>query len=163
MHLAGQLLVPSQAEVLVIKVLVDDADHALLAVLAVGLGAVEPDGVLGVDNELEDAVGFPLVSGKEEAREEAGAVAKGLARVGKAGLHHAVVGRHELPLDHVANVRDNVVRLEFELACEAGDDRVCYARLGDGARGEVGGCGGGSGHGSCGQEGDGEELGEHDG
>ncbi|KAG7053630.1 extracellular serine-rich protein [Colletotrichum scovillei] len=162
--LRSQSLVLSESEVGAVKVLVDDADHAVLAVLAGVLGAVVPDGLLVLDDDLEDVGGLALGSEEVEAREEGGAVGQGVARVAKVGLGDGVVAGQVVPLDDVAHLGDDVVRVEAE-AAEAGDYGVGDARelvgagrgLGAGGVGGSGGDGGGGG-----QEDGGEGLdGEH--
>ncbi len=60
-----------------------------LAVVVVGLGAVEPDGVRVRDHDLERVVALSR-RGNEAGRE---AVVQGLARVGEVGLHDRVILR----------------------------------------------------------------------
>lgn len=145
-----RLLVLLQAEIGIIKVLVDDASHALLAVVALLLGAVIPNRLLVLDLELEDIVRLALARGELEAGEEAGPVGQGLARLGKGGLHEGMVLREEVPFYNVPNLGDDIVRVESEPA-QAGDDGVCYSREGGGlggvAGGRVAGCWGGRGGG----------------
>lgn len=160
---SGQLAVLGEAEVLVVEVLVDDTDHAALAVVAHGLGAVVPDGLRVVlDDDLEH-IGRPALLGTEvEAGEEAGAVGQGLAGVGKVGLDDGVVEGQELELDNVTNLGDDVVRLEAETA-ETGGDGVGDTGQGDSARRLIPRGGSGSGLGAGGEEEDGGDggLGEH--
>jgi hypothetical protein len=113
-----------QAVSLVVKVLVDDTDHAALAVVALGLGAVVPDGLAVVeDHGLEDIVGLALGGHKVEAGEEAKAVGRRRAGSVEVGLGDGVVGGEEVPLHDIANIGDDVVGVEAE-AAEAGNDRV---------------------------------------
>ena len=93
--LGSQLLVLGEAEILVVKVLVDDASHAALAVVASGLRAVVPDGLLVLDSDLEDIGSLALLGGKVEARGEA--IGERLAGLAEAGLDHGVVAREEVP------------------------------------------------------------------
>lgn len=53
-----------------IEVLVDDASHAVLTVVAGSLSTVIPDGVLVIDDNLEDIGGLHSVAGGLEAAEE---------------------------------------------------------------------------------------------
>ena len=107
----------AEAETLVIKVLVDDADHAVAAVLTDELGAVEPDGAVVLDDELEHVVALAVRDGKVEAGEEAGLavrVGQRLARLREGRLSHRVVHPQEVPLHHVAHLGHDVVRVELE-------------------------------------------------
>lgn len=149
-----------ETEVGVIKVLVDDTNHTLLAVVPCSLGAVVPDSVLGLDNNLEDKLVLALLGRKPEAGEEAGAVGERFAGVGKVGLGDRVVGGEELPLDNVTNLSDDVVGLEVE-AVEAGDDGVGDASEVNGAGGLVTRRGGWGGKGSGSHKGSGDDLCEH--
>jgi len=63
----------SQGVSLGIEILVDNTGHASLAVVAVGLGAVVPDGIVVGNDDLED-VGGLAAGGGLEAGEEGGGV-----------------------------------------------------------------------------------------
>lgn len=84
--------------VLAVKVLVDGEKHALCAVGALGLRAVEPERAVVDDGELVDVWVLALGGGKVEAGEEAGAVREGRAGVGEVGLRDGVVGGEEVNL-----------------------------------------------------------------
>lgn len=62
--------VPRQAHARVIKVLVDNADHAVLAMIPRLLRAVIPDGGHVPDHNLEHVASLALLGGELEAREE---------------------------------------------------------------------------------------------
>jgi len=150
-----------QAEVGVVKVLVDHTNHAVLAVVADGLRAVVPGRLIRSDHNLEHIRVLALLGREIEAGEETGAVGERLARVGKVGLRNGVVEGQELPLDNVTNLSDDVVRLELETA-EAGRDRVSDAGEGYGAVGGVpDGPGGHSGSAGGEEESGDGGLGEH--
>ena len=74
----GQLLVLGEG-VGRVEVLVDDAGHAILAVAADGLGAVEPDRLVVLDYELEHLRVLGVGGGEEAAGEE-------VVKLGLAGL-----------------------------------------------------------------------------
>lgn len=149
----------TERKVLVVEVLVDDTRHALRAM--VPLGTVVPDGLLILDLDLEDVGGLARLRDEVEAGEEGAAVGEGHAGVPEAGLGDGVVLGEEVPLDDVAHLGHDVVRVEAQ-AAQAGDD---------GVRDAVGGCvgggvandGGGDGGDAGGEEeGGGEGLeGEH--
>lgn len=124
----------SQREILVIKVLVNHTIHAILAMVAILLRAVVPDGLLILDHNLEDIGCLALSDHEVEAAEEACAVRQGLAGLAEGGLRDGVVAREEVPFDDVADLCDHVVGVEAETA-EAGDDGVGYACEVDGSRG----------------------------
>ncbi len=157
--LGSSLLVLGESEIVAVEVLVDDSSHALLAVIADSLGAVVPDGVLGLDDELEDILGLTLLDGKLETREETVATSQGLARVSKVGLGDGVVLGHELPLDHVTDLGDHIGRLKVETV-ETGSDRVCYSCQMGCARDFVAGCGSGCGESTGGKESASDDVGE---
>lgn len=73
----------SKAEQLVVEVLVDDSDHALLAVVASRLGTVVPDGLLVLNDDLEDLRSLVLLGWEAEPREETGVASQGLAGLGE--------------------------------------------------------------------------------
>jgi hypothetical protein len=104
-----------------VEVLVDNHAHAALAVVALGLRAVEPEWLLILDNDGED-VGVLALGGWHEAGED-GVVVDGLAGLGEGRLSEGVILRVEVDLDEVANLCDDVLRLEVETV-EAGDDTV---------------------------------------
>ena len=151
----------SEAEVLVVKVLVDNTSHAHLAVVSLLLRAVVPDWLCVFDDNLEDIGSLAFHGGEVEASEETSAISERLARLAKAGLGNGVVGRKEVPFDDVTDLSDDVVGVEAE-ATEAGVDGVGYSGEGDGLVG-VGANGLGSWgcEGSRGKERDREDLGEH--
>ena len=60
----------SSKSVLRVEVLVDDTAHALLAMVANGLRAVEPEGVLVLDDDGEDLGSLASGSGEVEAGED---------------------------------------------------------------------------------------------
>ena len=93
--LGSKLPVLGEAEILVVNVLVDDTSHAVLAVVASGLRAVVPDGLLVLDSDLEDIGSLAFFSGKVEARRET--VGERLTGLAKAGLDNGVVAREEVP------------------------------------------------------------------
>lgn len=132
-NLGSQLAVGPKTELLVVEVLVDDAGHAVLAVVTVLLRAVVPDGRLCLlDDNLEDIVGLALLDGKVEARVDRRPIGKGLAGLAERGLRDCVVARQEVPLYNVALFSNDVVRLEAQ-ASEAGDNSVRYtSELNDG-------------------------------
>lgn len=161
----GDLLVNRQ-RVSRVKVLVDDAGHAHLAVVPDRLRTIVPDGRLVLlDHDLEDVgrLGLPLGHGLEPAEE--GLRREWNARVGKRGLRDAVVARQEVPLDDVPDLGDDILRVKEEGTAAAGDDGVGHACLWDSARGEVvvGACRGGRGWGGGGEGGDPGEDREDDG
>jgi hypothetical protein len=142
-----------------IKLLVDDTDHAALAVGADGLRAVVPDRVLVLHNDLEDLLALTGGDG-EKARKEGLGVA-GLARGAEGGFDDRVVLGCEVPLDDVADFRNHVVRFEFQ-ATTAGDHGVGYACQGDGFGGGGGCCAGWrGGHGAEGRDKHKEGVGNH--
>lgn len=120
----GQGLVGSQG-VGRVEVLVDDTNHAVLTVVAGGLGTVVPDGGLVLDDDLEDVGGLDGVAGRLEAAEEGlgegGVRDAGLA---KGWLGDGVVLGEEMPLHYVSNLGDDVIGVKDESASAAGDDRV---------------------------------------
>lgn len=98
------------------SVLVDDHDHAVLAVLA--LGAVQPHGVGVVDHDGVDghlahggAGGKGNIAGVD-AGDVLDEVVDGRARVVEGGLGDGVVAAHELELDGIADGGLDVVGLE---------------------------------------------------
>ena len=139
-----------------VRVLVDGANHALRAVFA--LAAVEPDGLLILNNDLENLLTLALVDG-EEAGEEGVSVA-GDAGLVEGGLDDGVVEGQVVVLDDVADLSEDVVGIEVETRAADGDG-VGHAgelRAGDDVVGGLcGGCRAESGDGSE----DDEELGEH--
>lgn len=147
-----------ESEVGAVEVLVDDANHAVLAVLAGVLSAVVPDGLLVLDDDLEDVGGLSLGGKEVEAGEEGGAVGQGVARVAKVGLGNGVVAGQVVPLDDVTHLGDDVVRIEAK-AAEAGDDGVGDAceLVGAGRGLGAGGVGGSGGHGGGSSQKDGGE------
>jgi len=122
--------VAAEAEVLVVKVLVDDTNHAVLAVVAVLLRAVVPDGSLVLNNDLEDIGSLALLSGEVEAGEETVTLGERLAGLAEAGLGDGVVVGEEVPLDNVTDLGDDVVGVEAETA-KAGIDGVGDTGEGD--------------------------------
>lgn len=74
-----------------VEVLVDDAGHTVLAVVTVGLGAVVPDGLCSVDNELEDIRALSLLDRHEAAEERFVDLSVGDTGGLEAGLRHRVV------------------------------------------------------------------------
>jgi hypothetical protein len=105
-----------------IEVLVDHSAHALLAMVVLGLRAVEPGRVLVLDFDLED-IGALAGRGIEvEAGEET--VIKRLARLGEAGLDNGMVLWEIVELDNLANFSYNVLRVEDELASATSDHSV---------------------------------------
>ncbi|KAI6758789.1 hypothetical protein HG530_011029 [Fusarium avenaceum] len=158
----SELLVAAQAKVLVVKVLVDNTNHAGLAVVALLLRAVVPDGLLVLDGKLEDIGSLALLGSKVETGEETSAVGEGLAGLAEAGLSDGVVHGEEVPLDDVTNLGDHVVGIEAE-STQAGVDGVGHAGESDGLVGVTTGCLGGWGRGDSGgdKESGGEDLGEH--
>lgn len=107
------------------SLLIDDHDHAALAVLA--LGAVQPDGLRVVDH---DGVGGDharllgrgcgLVAGVE-AGDVGHDGADGSARLVECRLCHGVVACHELELHHLARVGLDVVWRVHERVVGSGD------------------------------------------
>lgn len=147
--------------IIVVKVTVDDTNHAVLAVGADSLWAVIPDRALILDDKLEYIVRLALSNGEMESREEGRAISERLAWVGKVGLGDGVVAREEVPLDDVANLSDDVVGVEAE-ATEAGNDGVGDSSERDGSSGMVPRSVGGNGRGAGGEEEGGDDgLGEH--
>jgi hypothetical protein len=108
-----------------VEVLVDDARHAVLAMVPDRLRAVEPERVLVLDRELEHLVRLALVDLEVEAGEES-LVVDGHAGLVEGGLRHRVVLGQVVPLDNVAHLGNDVVGLEFESAA-TGDHGVGYA------------------------------------
>lgn len=139
-----------------VEVLVDDAGHGVLAVGTGGLGAVVPDGVAVLHNDLED-VGRLARRDGHKATEEGG-IDSGIGDAGgaEAGLGHRVVLGQEVPLDDIAGVGDHVVRVEDELTGQAGDHRVRHTGQGHGAAGVLVGGRGGRGR-------DADDSGSHNG
>ena len=94
--------------------------------VAVGLGAVVPDGLLVLDHEGEDVLGLlARGSGEVEATEEA--MRLWLAGLVEGGLGDGVVLGQEVELDHITDFSDYVLRLEVETlvcGCAAGEDAV---------------------------------------
>lgn len=124
-----------------VEVLIDNAAHAALAMIAGCLAAVVPEGLGVLDGELEHVGRLALLGGEVEAGEDAGAAGERLARLVERRLHHGVVLGQEVELDEVADFGDDVLRLEVQTAVldgAAGEDAVDDARGADG-----GGCGGG--------------------
>lgn len=155
-------LLVSREGVCRVKVLVDDTGHAVLAVIPTGLGTVVPDGVLVLDDDLEDVGSLAASYGLEAAEEglEPGGV--GGAGLGEGGLGDGVVPGEEVPLYDVARLGDDVAWVEDEGASSAGDHGVGHSCQGHGVGGGVCCCGGGSrrdeGHGGQGSD---ESVGEH--
>lgn len=129
--LSGKLLVSSEAEVLVIKVLVDYTNHAILAVVSHLLSTVVPDGLGVLNHNLEDIRSLALLGREVEAGEETAAVGERLAGLTEAGLCDGVVLGEEVPLDNVADFSDDVVGIESKTT-EAGVDGVGYSGKSDG-------------------------------
>lgn len=157
--LGCELPVLAQADGGVVKVLVDDANHAVLAVRADLLWAVVPDRLGVLDDNLENLGCLALLSGKVKSGEERAAVGQRLAWLAKAGLRDGVVLGEVVPLDHIADLGDNVVWIEAK-ATEASDNRVRDASERD-SLGDFPGDGGGgcSGHaGGQGQDGKGKGV-----
>lgn len=152
---------PSEAEVLVVKVLVDNTSHTHLAMVTLLLRAVVPDWLGVFDDNLEDVGSLAFHGGEVKASEETGAVSERLTRFAKAGLGNGVVGGEEVPFDDVTDLSHDVVGVEAETT-ETCVDGVGYPSEGDGLVG-VGANGLGSRgcKGSRGEERDGEDLGEH--
>lgn len=94
--------------------MVDNSDHAHLAVVALCLGAVVPDGAAVNNGELVDVGVLALGGDKVEAGEEAGAVGERLAGVSKVRLSNGVVGSGKVPLDGVADFSYNVLGIEVK-------------------------------------------------
>ena len=156
----GELTVAGEGE-LGVEALVDDTGHARLAMSARVLGAVEPDGILVLDNDLEHLSRLALGDG-EEAREEGGGVL-GLAGVAKGRLDDRMVAGGEVELDHLTDLGHDVVRVEPETTA-AGDDRVRDSGLSPRLVGNLGRGAGGGGRRQAGdgsEDGKGLEVGEH--
>jgi hypothetical protein len=85
---AGKLTVLGECE-LAVEVLVDDTSHAILAVEASRLGAVVPDGLLVLDNDLEDIGSLALLGWLEAGEEGVGIL--GLAWLAETRLSDGVV------------------------------------------------------------------------
>lgn len=107
-----------------VKVLVDDTSHAILAVVAGGLGTVVPDGSLVLDDDLEDVGGLGTLGGLEAAEEGLGEGGIRDAGLAEGRLGDRVVLGEEVPLDNVPNLRDEVFGIEEEGASATGDDGV---------------------------------------
>lgn len=97
-----------------VEVLVDNAGHPLLAVVAGRLSAVVPDGVLVLDDDLKNIVGLGLAGqGRLEAREERdGDVGVRNAGSREGGLGDGVVLGQEVPFHHVTDFCDDVLGVE---------------------------------------------------
>lgn len=150
--LSSKLSELGKAEILVVEVLVDHTHHAVLAVVADLLCAVVPNGVRGLNHNLEDILSLSLFGGKVEAGEEASAISDRLARGVEAGLGDGVVLGEEVPFNHVSNLGDNVVGIEAE-ATETGNNRVGNSGQRDGSgRGVADGVGGSCRGGASGEE-----------
>ncbi len=99
--------------------------------IAHGLGAVVPEGVLIHDSDGEDAIGLAGRGSKVEAGEDGIGAAERLAGLVKGRLDHSVVLGQEVPFDYVANLGDDVLRLEVKTAVGGGgtsEDSVNDAR-----------------------------------
>lgn len=85
--------------------------------VALGLGAVVPDGVVVDNSDLVNVwILASSLSKKVESGKETGAVGERLAGVSKVGLSDGVVGSLEVPLDGVANLSYNVLGIEVKAA-----------------------------------------------
>lgn len=108
-----------------VKVLVDDAGHALLAVVPLGLGAVEPDGLLVLDGDLEDVLTLTLGDVEVEAGEEpdlgVSGVGQGLAGLAEGRLGDGVVQGGKVPFDHITNLGNDVVGFECQRTASCSD------------------------------------------
>lgn len=82
--------------------------------VALGLGAVVPDGFVVNNGDLVDVGVLALGSDKVEAGKEAGAVGERLAGMSKVRLSDGVVGSGKVPLDGVANFSYNVLGIEVK-------------------------------------------------
>jgi len=121
-----------------VEALVDHTGHARLAVSTVVLGTVEPDGCLVLDHDLEDLAGLSL-GDWEEAGEERSSILR-LAWLTKGRLDNRVVAGSEVELNHVTDLRDDVVGVELQPAA-AGNNRMRDARLSISLGGDLGGSG----------------------
>lgn len=135
--------------------------------VAVGLRAVEPDGLGVLDDDLEHVGALGVVGGKVEPGEEARVVVglgvhERLAGVVEGRLGHRVVLGRKVPLDHVAHLGHDVVGLKAQGAAARGHG-VRNARPRDGAGrglGRASGAGRG-GDGAGDEECGGESLSKH--
>jgi hypothetical protein len=121
----------SEAEVLVIKVLVDNTNHTILAMVSHLLSTVVPDRLGIFDYNLEDIRSLALLGREVETSEEATAVGERLAGLTEAGLGDGMVLGEEVPLDNVADFSDDVVGVEAKTT-EASVDGVGYTSESDG-------------------------------
>jgi hypothetical protein len=117
------LLLVHRKRLIARKVLIDDARHTRLAVVACGLTAVVPEGVLVLDLEREDAVGLALHGRKVEAREDALVAAERRAWLVEGGLHDGVVLGQEVEFDQVTDLGHDVLGLEVEAVVGGGGAR----------------------------------------
>lgn len=110
-----------------VEVLVDDTSHAVLAVVACGLGTVVPDGGLVLDDDLEDVGSLWALGGLEAAEEGLGEGGVRDAGLAEGRLGDRVVFGEEVPLDDVSDLSDDVFWVEEEGASTACHDRVSDA------------------------------------
>jgi len=96
-----------------VEVLVDNAAHAFLAVIAVGLRAVVPDGVRVLHRKGEDVWCFTRSGVEVETREDGVVAAERLAWLVKRGLHESVRLGEEVELHEIAGFCDYVFGLEM--------------------------------------------------
>jgi hypothetical protein len=142
-------------------VLVDDTNHAVLAVVT--LAVVVPERfVLCFDNDLEHLVRLRLALNLEETRTESLVFRYRLARLPECRLHHRAAVWPEAPLNHVALLGYHVVRFKGETPASCSNG-VCYDRECYCARRELGVDGGGRDRGSTdGEDESGDGVAEHD-
>lgn len=96
-----------------VEVLVDNTAHAFLAVIAVRLRAVVPDGVPVLHRKGEDVWCFTCGGVEVEAREDGIVAAKRLAWLVERGLHEGVRLGEEVELHEIAGFCDYVFGLEM--------------------------------------------------
>jgi hypothetical protein len=115
---AGEISVPGEGGVGV-ETLVDDARHSVLAVRANILSAVEPNGGLVLDDNLEDFARLALGDGEEAGKE--GARVLWLAGRAKGGLDDGMVAGSKVELYYLADLSHDVVGIEFQSASADND------------------------------------------
>lgn len=103
--------------------------------VAVGLRAVVPEGILVLDGELEDVGSLTGIGFKVETGEDAVAASKRLAWLVEGGLCNGVVLGEEVEFDQIADLGDNVLGLEVKtrvLSGATGEDAVDDTSRADG-------------------------------
>ena len=81
--------------------------------IALGLGAVEPDGLLVRNIDGED-IGVLLAGWCGHEAREKGTTCLRNARLGEGGLCHGVIGGEIMELDNVTDLGNNVLGVEVE-------------------------------------------------